>query len=173
MDHAAELFEIATPETFRYMMIEFKEWSIDVLRKYLEARLSLDSVAWVARCVRSGQAVGHSAIFDIRRAHRTLEIGHTWYGEAFRGTWVNPACKLLMLGCVFETWEAVRVQLKCDARNATSRAALVKLGAVYEGTLRSNFILPDGTRRNTAYFSLLPEEWPPVREKLLARLQSA
>src|SRR5688572_29435884 len=77
------------------------------------------------------KVVGSSSYLDIRPQHRTLEIGSTWIGRRFQGTFVNPEAKLLMLGHAFDNLGCVRVQLKSDARNVQSRAAMTKLGATF------------------------------------------
>ena len=117
-----------------------------------------------------GSVLGMSCYLDIRSDHRALEIGMTWYIEAVRGTRVNPECKLLLLGHAFEDLGAVRVTLKTDLRNEHSQAAIAKLGAVKEGVLRKHGIQPNGYVRDTVFYSVLDEEWPKVREGLLARL---
>lgn len=115
-------------------------------------------------------AVGITCYMDIRAAHSGLEIGLTWYGERFRGTAINPACKRLLLAHAFDDLGFERVQLKTDARNAHSQAAIRKLGATYEGTLRRHMRMPDGFMRDTVMFSILRSEWPQVRAQLDARL---
>lgn len=117
-----------------------------------------------------GEAVGSSTFLDLRPAHRGLEIGFTWIAPAWRGTFVNPEAKLLMLRHAFETLGCLRVQLKCDARNARSAAAIAKLGAVFEGRLRRHMTMPDGYVRDTLMFSVTDEEWPQVRAGLERRL---
>jgi RimJ/RimL family protein N-acetyltransferase len=125
-------------------------------------------------CVRrlSDRAlVGSTRYIMVTPAHRRLEIGWTFYRADARGTTVNPACKRLLLGRAFEEARCVRVELKCDARNARSRAAIKKLGAREEGTFRRHIILGDGYIRDSAYFSVLDDEWPDVRARLDARLE--
>ena len=75
-----------------------------------------------------------------------------------------------MLGFAFERLGALRVQLKCDARNARSAAAIAKLGARPEGRLRRHIVMPDGYVRDTLMFSVTDEEWPTVRAGLERRL---
>ncbi len=72
----------------------------------------------------------------------------------------------------FDTLGAVRVQLKTDERNLQSQAAISKLGAVREGVLRNQMILPDGHKRNTVMYSITDDEWPTVRERLRSRLDA-
>ena len=84
----------------------------------------------------------------------------------------NPACKLLLLEHAFEVWGMHRVALHADARNARSIAAMRKLGLVPEGMLRGHRVAADGSRGDTAYFSVLAPEWPAMRAGLLSRLES-
>jgi len=116
-----------------------------------------------------GRVVGQSCYLDIRAADRGIEIGGTWYSPTAQGTRVNPAAKLMLIDHAFASG-MVRVQLKTDVLNARSRAAIEKLGARYEGALRKHRQRPDGTWRDTVYYSILDDEWPPLRERLAQRL---
>lgn len=118
----------------------------------------------------SGTYVGSTRFLDVVPAHRGVEVGWTWYTPQVWGTAVNPECKFLLLRHAFEIWGAIRLCLKTDARNARSQAAIRKLGAQYEGTLRQHRIRPDGTYRDTVYFAVLDSEWPEVRAGLQRRL---
>ena len=97
------------------------------------------------------------------REHRTLEIGMTWYGTAWQRTGVNTECKYLLLRHAFEELSARRVCLKSDSRNERSRRAILRLGAVEEGTLRNHRIARDGMDRHTVYYSVIESEWPTVK----------
>jgi RimJ/RimL family protein N-acetyltransferase len=121
----------------------------------------------------TGRAVGTSSYLDAQPEHRGVEIGFTWIAPAHRGTSVNPESKLLMLSHAFDEKGAERVQLKCDARNTQSQAAIARLGAVREGVLRKHRVLPDGFVRDTVMFSITRAEWPGVREGLGARIRRA
>jgi N-acetyltransferase len=118
----------------------------------------------------SGRALGSTRYMDVVAAHKGLEIGWTWYAPEVWGTDINPEAKLLLLQHAFETWGALRVQLKTDGRNLRSQAAIRKLGAQLEGTLRNHRIRPDGTLRDTVMFSIIDTEWPGVKAGLLRRL---
>jgi RimJ/RimL family protein N-acetyltransferase len=98
-------------------------------------------------------------------------IGWTWYSPEAWGRSVNPEAKLLLLEHAFETWGAVRVALKTDAKNLHSQAAIRKLGAKYEGTLRNHRIRRDGSLRDSVVFSIIDSEWPGVKAALLRRLE--
>jgi N-acetyltransferase len=117
----------------------------------------------------SDVVVGQSCYLDIRASDRGVEIGGTWYSPRAQGTRINPAAKLLLLDHAFGSG-AVRVQLKTDVLNARSRAGIEKLGARYEGIFRKHRLRPDGTWRDTVYYSILDSEWPHLRENLAGRL---
>ncbi len=117
-----------------------------------------------------GGVVGASGYCAVDPPNAMAEIGATWYVRDAQGTAVNPACKLLLLGHAFACG-AERVEFKTDARNARSRAAIAKLGATFEGILRRRHRTQGGRLRDTAYFSILAEEWPAVKAGLTARLK--
>ncbi len=118
----------------------------------------------------SGRVAGSTRYMEIRRADRALEIGATWVGAPWRRTGLNTECKYLLLRHAFETLGAVRVQLKTDARNQRSRAAILRIGASYEGRLRRHRLVRDGFVRDTVYYSVIAEEWPDVRSRLEAMI---
>ncbi|MEV6670197.1 GNAT family protein [Streptomyces sp. NPDC051162] len=98
------------------------------------------------------------------------EIGGTWLSPRARGTGINTEAKLLLLRHAFETWGVRRVSLRADARNLRSRAAIERLGAALEGVRRAHTRGLDGMVRGTAFYSILDEEWPHVRERLEQRV---
>lgn len=170
VEHAAELLPFSPPETFRYFNARPADASLRAFRDFLDAGLA-DASRWafIVRDAATGAALGSSSFLDLRPAHRGLEIGCTWYAPAVRGTRVNPVCKFLLLEHAFGAMDAARVQLKCDDRNEHSKRAIARTGARFEGVLRKHMILPDGFVRDTAMFSIIREEWPTVREGLVAR----
>ena len=128
-----------------------------------------------------GRLVGSTSFFpewwgEARRPGRptSVEIGATWLAASAQRTPVNTEAKLLMLTHAFEVWGVLRVSLKTDARNERSRAAIERLGARYDGTLRRHMpaLGPGGGLRDSAFFSILPEEWPEVKSRLEARLSA-
>lgn len=116
-----------------------------------------------------GEVIGMTSFLGLDPANAAVEIGATYYRPDARGGAVNPAAKRLLLGHAFAAG-ARRVQLKVDALNPRSRAAVLKLGAVQEGILRQDRVTWTGRVRDTVYFSVLATEWPAVREGLDARL---
>ena len=117
-----------------------------------------------------GRAEGSTSYLDVDAALGGLEIGWTWYARPLWATRVNPQCKLLLLTHAFEDLGCERVTLKTDRRNTRSQAAIHKLGARYDGTLRHQRRRPDGTVRDACYFSMLASEWPVARDRLQARV---
>lgn len=117
-----------------------------------------------------GAVVGSSRFMAVRRPDRVVEIGWTWFNPSAWRTGVNLETKLLMLEHAFETLGCVRVELKTDARNERSRNAIVALPAQFEGVLRKHMIVPDVGQRDSAYYSVIDDEWPDVRRTLKRRL---
>jgi RimJ/RimL family protein N-acetyltransferase len=134
-------------------------------------RAEQDAGRWIPHAVIApdGRIVGQSCFLTIRPEHDGVEIGGTWYVPEAQGTAINPAAKLLLLGHAFACG-AERVEFKTDALNARSRAALTKLGAVFEGVLRRQMKRPNGSMRDNAYFSVIRGEWPALRERIEARI---
>jgi len=144
------------------------------MRAYVEKALA-DLAAgralpFVTRDRAGGRIVGTTRFMNIEAAHRRVEIGTTWLAQSFQRTAVNTEAKLLMLGHAFETLGCIAVDIRTHERNMQSRAAIERLGAKLDGILRNHMIMPDGTVRNTASYSIIDREWPEVRARLEARL---
>jgi RimJ/RimL family protein N-acetyltransferase len=139
-----------------------------VLEDVQQLRVSHPGLAWAV--VVDGVAAGSTSYLDVDKEVGGLEIGWTWYRRDLWATEVNPTCKRLLLGHAFDDLGAGRVSLKTDALNTRSRAAITKLGCRHDGTLRHVKVRPDGTIRDSAYFSMLFSEWPAARDRLEDRL---
>lgn len=124
------------------------------------------SATWAIRRRADDQVVGSTSFLDISRENRSVEVGATWIGRPWWRTEVNTATKLLVLGYAFDDLANERVTLKTDHLNVRSQRAIERLGAVREGVLRRHVRRPDGTWRDSVYYSILREEWPVVRERL-------
>jgi RimJ/RimL family protein N-acetyltransferase len=120
--------------------------------------------------IATGRAIGSTRFMTIAPEHRRLEIGWTWIGTAFQRTGANREAKLLQLTHAFETLGAERVEFKTHARNEGSRAALLGIGATFEGVLRHHTIMPDGSNRDSAFYGVIAGEWPAVKARLERRL---
>lgn len=144
------------------------------LRAWLDRALANASagteVPFATIDLASGRAIGSSRFMTIAPEHRRLEIGWTWIGSAFQRTGANREAKLLQLTHAFEALGAERVEFKTHARNEASRAALLGIGATFEGVLRHHTIMPDGSLRDSAFYGIIAPEWPGIRERLRAQL---
>lgn len=153
---------------------------------YIDAQLARAAAgtvlpyAQVARA--SGRVVGATAYLDPRwwpdrDALHAVEVGFTWLAASAQGTGLNAEAKLLLFTHAFETWAVTRVDLKTDARNATSRAAIARTGARFEGVLRcwSRSWAPgeEGLLRDSAMYSIVGQEWPACRAALRTRVATA
>ena len=167
--HAADLLAAGADDgVWRYLA----EWPRNLedmhglIERAIEAERAGRELPFAVIEVASGRAIGSTRYEEILPKHRSLEIGWTWYGVPWQRTACNTQCKLMLLQHAFEALGAVRVQLKADIRNQRSLRAIERIGAVYEGTLRCNRILPDGHVRDSAYYSVIASEWPGVKERL-------
>ena len=126
--------------------------------------------AFAVRRNADGAVVGTSRYLSVRRHDRVVEVGWTWFNPSVWQSGVNIETKLLMFTRAFETLGCVRVELKTDARNERSRGAMAALPAQFEGVHRKQMLVRDGVRRDSAWYSVLDDEWPEVRANLLRRL---
>ena len=179
LDHLPALEEVAfEPTIWRYMLFNIR--TPDDIRHWVE--LALDAkhrgtiLPWViiekACNGEPDRLVGSTRFIDLDLIHRTVEIGHTWLSGPWRGTRVNTETKLLQLTYAFETLDLVRVAFKTHANNQKSQTAIKAIGAHYEGTFRNHYIMPDGSARDSAWFSIIRKEWPDVKDLLTRRLNA-
>ena len=151
--------------------------SRDDMRRYLETALAeraAGSAMPFATVVRDGDVVVGSTRFgNIVPEHARVEIGWTWIAPRWQRTAVNTEAKYLMLRHAFQVWNCRRVELKTNVLNARSRAAMLRIGAIEEGTLRKHMINADGSARDSMYFSVFDDEWPTVRARLEGMLLDA
>ncbi|KAB8062475.1 GNAT family N-acetyltransferase [Janthinobacterium sp. FT14W] len=136
----------------------------------LEGRRAGTVMPFVIVQKSTGAIVGSTRFWKIDRINRKMEIGHTWLAASVQRSGVNTEAKLLLLTHAFEAMQAVRVQLTTDELNEKSRAAIVRLGAVQEGIVRHERIMPDGRKRNSVRFSIIDTEWDAVKAGLEGRL---
>jgi RimJ/RimL family protein N-acetyltransferase len=118
------------------------------------------------------RAIGMTTFMNMRLANFKVEIGSTWIAASYQGTPINPEAKLLMLNYAFDVLECNAVELRTHEKNSQSRAAIEKLGAKLDGILRNDMVMPNGTIRNTAVYSITKDEWPTVRSSLNSRLSA-
>jgi len=173
LEHLPALEEIAFDDRiWRYMTTwvktpaELRGWA----EVALDAAALGTALPWVTVRRADGRVMGSTRLFELNRVHGTAELGHTWLAPAFQGSGANPEAKLLQLAYAFEELGLRRGALKTHHENLQSQAAMRKLGAVYEGTFRNHYVMPDGSQRHSQWFSIVREEWPTVRSKLEERL---
>jgi RimJ/RimL family protein N-acetyltransferase len=173
-DHAAGLLDSArAPDIWRFMSDTLD--SPAATERWIESSLTgvaagTDNVFVIVEQA-TGRVIGSTRFLDIRPAHRGLEIGWTWLAKDQWRNGVNTECKFLLLQHAFETLGAIRVQLKTHRLNFRSRQAIERIGAQFEGILRNAVIMPDGTFRDSAYYSVIDAEWPAVRRHLLLMME--
>jgi RimJ/RimL family protein N-acetyltransferase len=171
--HAGEMYVAAQdPRIWSWMPVDasrtpqaFGTWFGDALAGAARG----EEVPFAVRERAEGRVVGSTRYLALAPEHRRLEIGWTWYSPAVWSTGLNVECKLLLMAHAFERLGAQRVELKTDARNERSRGAMLALGARFEGIHRKHMLTAQGVR-DTAWYSVVDDEWPTVRERLRARL---
>ncbi|MGJ8529469.1 GNAT family N-acetyltransferase [Maritalea sp.] len=118
----------------------------------------------------SGKAVGMTTYMNVDNINKRLEIGSTWYAKSVQRSPLNTECKILLLTHAFETLDAIAVEFRTHFMNQQSRRAIERLGAKLDGVLRRHIVLPNGTVRDTAVYSIIPSEWPSVKANLQWKL---
>jgi RimJ/RimL family protein N-acetyltransferase len=182
-DHVSGLVAAGTEDRATYGWTPVPD-TVPDMDAYVAKLIALrDKGTWypfATRRLADGRVVGATAFLNIEHwdwAEGTgwpdsVEIGSTWLAASAQRTVVNTEAKLLMLRHAFEVWGVQRVQLKTDARNERSRAGIERLGAVFEGILR-RYQPASGEvtgTRDTAMYSIVPDEWPAVRARLVASI---
>ena len=145
------------------------------LDRWLNSELERAAAGTMAPFVtvwRAGdRPIGATHCHEIRPEHRRLEIGGTWLARSFWGSGANVETKLLLLDHVFALGYQ-RVEFKAHPENLRSRRALEALPAQFEGILRKHLVVRDGQPRDSAYYSVLDNEWPAVKANLKRRLRA-
>jgi len=131
-----------------------------------------DPMAWAVRPITTGVVTGWLTLMEIQPRNAAIELGHIWFGPPMQRTRAGTEAMFLLLRMAADELGYRRLVWKCNALNAPSRRAADRLGFTYEGTLRAHMIVKGG-RRDTAFFSILDDEWPHCRDALLAWLDPA
>lgn len=172
--HLPDLAKVGLDEKVWHYMRYGNIQTIEQLSTWLHELLDLEAAGtdlpFAVIHLASACAIGSTRYLNIDHPNRSLEIGGTWYGLDYQGTLVNTESKYLLMKHAFEDLECVRVWFKTDQRNLRSQHAIERLGAIREGVLRNHMVLPDGFIRNSVMYSVLPHEWPAVKQKLENRL---
>jgi RimJ/RimL family protein N-acetyltransferase len=160
------------PRTWRWLSVSQPATRDEWHAWFAQALHAAESGAEIplATVCRTRGVVGSTRFLALRPEHRSVEIGWTWLHPSAWGTGVNVEAKLLQLTHAFETWGCRRVELKTDALNERARRAIEALGLTFEGIHRKHMLVRGGESRDSAWYSVLDDEWPAVRERLEARL---
>ena len=167
-------FSINEPDTWHFSLIRAngQENLVKYIQLALKAKDKKTEFPFIVFDKKSGKYAGSTRFYDINLSHKTLQLGYTWYGAAFRGTGLNQNCKYLLLQFAFETLAVERVEFRADNNNKRSIAAMKSIGCTVEGILRNHMpTLGSEVRRDTIILSILKEEWfSSVKPKLALQL---
>lgn len=165
---------INEPETWKYSLVgaDGKENLINYIQLAIKARENQKEFPFIVFDKKSQKYAGSTRFYDMNLEFRTLQLGFTWYGSAFRGTGLNKHCKFLLLQFAFETLEMERVEFRADNNNERSIAAMKSIGCKVEGVLRSHMPTANSeVRRDSIVLSILRNEWfAEVKENLKQKL---
>lgn len=166
----------SSPETFTWWPLdlsESREAVHDFVAMCLQAAHDGERQHYATLDARTGEVIGSTSYCLIQPEHRVLEIGWTFLTPSRWRSGANTEAKLLMLHHAFDVCHCQRVQIVTDAKNEQSRAAILSLGAEFEGIHRNDRVIPGSGRvRSSAFHSILDSEWPGVRRRLMKRLES-
>ncbi|WP_405360850.1 GNAT family N-acetyltransferase [Kitasatospora sp. NBC_00085] len=174
-DHLPDLWDAVGPDPDVWRWVPFSAPTTEEeLGAMLDLRLAEvaagNAVKFAVIDLASGRAIGVTGYYAFDAEDELVEIGGTWYARSAWRTAINTESKLLLLVHAFEELGMGRVFWKTDALNDRSRNAILRLGAQYEGIHRREKRRATGVWRDTAYFSMLADEWPAARERLTERL---
>jgi len=162
------------PETWKYSLVTAagKENLIHYIQLAIKARENQKEFPFIVFDKKTQKYAGCTRFYDMNLDYKTLQLGYTWYGSAFRGTGLNKHCKFLLLQFAFETLKMERVEFRADNNNERSIAAMKSIGCKVEGVLRSHMpTINSEIRRDSIILSILRNEWfDVVKENLNKKL---
>lgn len=159
--------------TLPYTIVPGKDTIADYIGKTLKLQEAGLELPFTIVDLAQGKIVGSTRYTVIDEANRKVEIGYTWLARSAQRTAINTEAKYLLLKHAFEGRQCIRVELITDILNERSQAAILRIGATREGVMRNHMIMPNGRIRDSVCFSIIESEWPLVKEKLLARLNTS
>ena len=173
LEHLLEI-SLNEPETWQYSLVRAngRENLENYIQIALKARDNKTEFPFIVFDKKSGKYAGSTRFYDMNLDFKTLQLGYTWYGGAFRGTGLNKHCKFLLLQYAFETLGIERLEFRADNNNKRSIAAMKSIGCKVEGILRNHMpTLGSDLRRDSIILSILRTEWfGEVKENLKMRL---
>ena len=162
------------PEIFKWMLFSAPTSVADyekVVNRFIQESSGAMRQSFAVVLKENNQVIGHTSFMDYQERNKSIEIGTTFYAKTYWRSFVNTECKFLLLSECFENRNLHRVTLKTDGNNERSKSAILRLGAVYEGTLKENLQRPDRSWRDTAYFSILEDQWPEIKQRLIEKIK--
>jgi RimJ/RimL family protein N-acetyltransferase len=166
-------FQLLLPAAMQKEIWQFttaKIYNAEDFRKYFDTALlekkEHRSYPFAIYGKHKNEYVGSTRFGNIEFKNKKLEIGWTWLHPQLHGSGFNKHCKFLLLTFAFETLQLNRVELKTSSLNLRSQKAMLKIGAVQEGTFRRNMINDDGTIRDSVYFSFIKDEWEETKQNI-------
>jgi N-acetyltransferase len=176
LEHVPALWEAGRdPEIWRLTISQVH--SEDDMRAYVDAALRAQAAGtalpFVTTEAATGRVIGSTRFGNYDETHRRAEIGWTWIAAPWQRTAINTEAKYLMLRHAFEVLGCLRVELKTDVLNEQSRRAILRIGAKEEGIFRKHQVTETGRVRDSAYYSIIDDEWPAVKARLEGMLGAA
>ncbi len=174
--HRDDLFAASTPpdaaRRFRYLFDTVPTSLEDIDRWIAAAAGSSTTVVLAVIDKATGRCEGRQSLMNIVPEHRSIEIGSIYWGPRIAGTRVATEANFLLASYVFDDLGYRRYEWKCDALNAPSRRAAARFGFTFEGHFR-RAIINKGRTRDTAWYSIIDEEWPALKAAYLKWLDPA
>jgi RimJ/RimL family protein N-acetyltransferase len=173
--HLAELAQVGLDEEL-WRWIPTPVRTREEMAAYIETALNEQdrgvSLPFAIVDKAAGCAIGSTRYGNIDGTNHRVEIGWTWVARGWQRTAINTEAKYLLLRHAFESLGCMRVELKTDSLNERSRAAILRIGASEEGVFRNHMVTASGRIRHTVYFSIIDSEWPAVKARLEAKLNT-
>lgn len=139
---------------------------VEAMRRWLEERAVSEDPLFFAVVEQGSQTrIGMVSFLNNVPVMRRIELGHIWYSPAYQGTAITTEAAYLMMHHAFDDLGYRRVEWKCDAFNARSRQAALRLGFRFEGIFKKHMIIK-GKNRDTAWFAITDDEWPAVKKNI-------
>jgi RimJ/RimL family protein N-acetyltransferase len=159
------------PQVWQHMPLN-RSASHDIARPWMQEAVDEMAqglqLAFITIDKKTNKVIGSTRLFRYNEKDKAIELGHTFISPEFQRSYVNSHAKYLMLKHAFEQLKMVRIEICTHENNQQSRNAIARIGGHFEGVLRKNRRAPNGDYRNTALFSILDEEWPQVKQQLIA-----
>ncbi|MFB7372007.1 GNAT family N-acetyltransferase [Streptomyces sp. NPDC056222] len=162
LEHAEGLWSVGDDEVFAKLPYD-RPPTVDAMREWIRAALSREALRLPFAVLVDRQVAGTTSYWYPDPVRRQVEIGSTWLGRAWWGAGINREAKRLLLDHAFTGLGCDKVMFRTDPENIRSQQALERLGAVRDGVVRRDWPRPDGTWRDSIYYSLLRDEWDSAR----------